>query len=257
MTNKIIHLIFGIVLSLCLTITGILFIIACWNIYSSGDHPFSPESVAAAFVYIRNPVFITLSIAVLGFLLDAIFPMEKKNSPPEKQYGIILQRLHRKLDLSSCTPAIQSEIAARRRERYAVHIVFLAVCAVCFGIFLGYAVQPKHFDDMQINQSIVKAMVWFFPCLALPFGFGLFNYYFSRCSIQKEIQLVRQAIAETDPVPAAETVAAPARLPVARLVSWGILLLAVGCFLYGLLNGGTVDVLTKAVNICTECVGLG
>ena len=255
MTNKTIHLIFGIVISLCLTITGVLFINACWNIYRSGDHPFSPESVAAAFVSVRIPVYITLCLAILGFLLDAFFPLEKKNSPPEKQYGIILQRLHKKLDLGSCDPATQNKIAACRRERFVVHIAFIAVCAVCFGIFLGYAVQPKHFDDMQINQSIVKAMVWFFPCLALPFGFGLFDHYFSRYSIQKEIQLVRQANAEAAPVSAAVT--APAKLPVARLVSWGILLLAVGCFLYGLLNGGTVDVLTKAVNICTECVGLG
>lgn len=255
MTKKRIHFLYGIVLSILLAISGILLITGCWQIYFSGDHPFSPESVAAAFVYIRIPVFVTLGFAILGFLLDAFFPLEKKNSPPEKQYGIILQRLHKKLDLSSCDPATQNKIAARRRERYAVHIVFMAVCAVCFGIFLGYAVQPKHFDDMQINQSIVKAMVWFFPCLALPFGFGLFDHYFSRYSIQKEIQLVRQANAEAAPVSAAVT--APAKLPVARLVSWGILLLAVGCFLYGLLNGGTVDVLTKAVNICTECVGLG
>ncbi|MBQ9859332.1 MAG: thioredoxin [Clostridia bacterium] len=36
-------------------------------------------------------------------------------------------------------------------------------------------------------------------------------------------------------------------------------LLAVGLFLliYGFATGGIADVLTKAVNICTECIGLG
>ena len=35
--------------------------------------------------------------------------------------------------------------------------------------------------------------------------------------------------------------------------------LCVGLFLliYGFISGGTVDVLTKAINICTECIGLG
>lgn len=26
---------------------------------------------------------------------------------------------------------------------------------------------------------------------------------------------------------------------------------------YGVANGGAMDVLTKAINICTECIGLG
>ena len=33
--------------------------------------------------------------------------------------------------------------------------------------------------------------------------------------------------------------------------------MAVGLLLYGFFAGGTADVLTKAVNICTECIGLG
>jgi len=32
---------------------------------------------------------------------------------------------------------------------------------------------------------------------------------------------------------------------------------AVVLLVYGYLAGGTADVLTKAINICTECVGLG
>ncbi|MBR2311262.1 MAG: thioredoxin [Oscillospiraceae bacterium] len=36
-----------------------------------------------------------------------------------------------------------------------------------------------------------------------------------------------------------------------------MLCVAVVCILVGYFSGGTEDVLTKAVNICTECVGLG
>ena len=36
-----------------------------------------------------------------------------------------------------------------------------------------------------------------------------------------------------------------------------ILAVAVSILIYGYMNGGTADVLTKAINICTECVGLG
>ncbi len=38
---------------------------------------------------------------------------------------------------------------------------------------------------------------------------------------------------------------------------WLILILAAGLIAAGILNGGLKDVLIKAINICTECIGLG
>ena len=35
------------------------------------------------------------------------------------------------------------------------------------------------------------------------------------------------------------------------------LLIGIGILIYGFASGGTRDVMTKAVNICTECIGLG
>lgn len=36
-----------------------------------------------------------------------------------------------------------------------------------------------------------------------------------------------------------------------------LILLAIALIAIGVLNGGARDVLVKAVNICTECIGLG
>ena len=36
-----------------------------------------------------------------------------------------------------------------------------------------------------------------------------------------------------------------------------LLLIAVGFISWGVFNGGLYDVLVKAINICTECIGLG
>lgn len=47
---------------------------------------------------------------------------------------------------------------------------------------------------------------------------------------------------------------APRRMGAARVV---IALAAVILIVLGVLNGGMRDVLVKAVNICTECIGLG
>lgn len=42
-----------------------------------------------------------------------------------------------------------------------------------------------------------------------------------------------------------------------RLLRWGLLALALGLILLGVLNGGARSVLAKAVKICSECIGLG
>ena len=36
-----------------------------------------------------------------------------------------------------------------------------------------------------------------------------------------------------------------------------VLIAAVLLIIAGIVNGGALDVLVKAINICTECVGLG
>ncbi len=36
-----------------------------------------------------------------------------------------------------------------------------------------------------------------------------------------------------------------------------VLLLSAALLLAGILNGGALDVLAKAINICSECIGLG
>ncbi len=56
------------------------------------------------------------------------------------------------------------------------------------------------------------------------------------------------------PAAKAETAPAPLRL---LSVKTALLCLAIILLLFGFFTGGTMDVLTKAVNICTECVGLG
>lgn len=44
------------------------------------------------------------------------------------------------------------------------------------------------------------------------------------------------------------------RLPAIRIVLFGVAVLFI---VLGVMNGGWYDVLVKAINICTECIGLG
>ena len=42
-----------------------------------------------------------------------------------------------------------------------------------------------------------------------------------------------------------------------KYVRWGVLAVALALTVTGILTGGFQDVLTKAINLCSECIGLG
>ena len=91
------------------------------------------------------------------------------------------------------------------------------------------------------------------PCTVIPFGYAVFTAYKCKASILREIELLKSVGGNRAPV-SAETKNYDKMTTAAR---WAVLAVALAIFVYGYLAGGTADVLTKAINICTECVGLG
>ena len=258
MTKRRIHLIYSIVLSAVTVIAGICLIMACIGIYNSGDRPFSREAVAAAFSGIAVPVYLFLALVIGGFILDGFWPGEKRKQSVEKQYGVILRKLHRKLDLNSCDSALRTSILVQQKRRKLHKIVCAVLLVIGSTIFLSYGMNSSNFHQTQINDSMVSAMKLFFPCLAVPFAYAVFCAYYGKASMKKEIELVKQAIAGGSQAVAPKAAVQPKdhskQLLIARCVLLGIGVVILVC---GFIAGGTKDVLTKAINICTECVGLG
>ena len=258
MTKKRIRLIYRILLSASLVVSGVLLMVACVGIYRSGDSPFSRESVAAAFRTIAIPVYISLALLIGGFILEILFFQDSGKLIPEKQHDAILRRLSKKLDVQSCDPAILRGILAQQKKRKMLQITSLGILAVCSVVFLIYGLNIRNFPLNDATGSVQKSMWLFLPCLAVPFGFSVFAAYAKKVSICKEIDLAKEAIAKgftaetTKEEPAPKTSEKPM-----QIAKYAILFVAVGILIYGFLLGGTKDVLTKAINICTECVGLG
>ena len=250
MTKKRIHTLYGWVLTLGLLVAGALLIHSCVSIYQLGGRPFSPETVAVAFSRISVPVYICLGLILGGWLLQLCIPVEKKNSVTPF-YPMQLARLSEKLDLNQTDAALRQQILTLRNKRRTQAILTLVILILCSIIFLSYGLNPANFHQSEINASMAAAMLLFFPCLAVPFVIGILATYYCLALTKKEIALTRQALKEAsiEPAPKKE-----GRLLWVRL---GLLCLGLFLLCYGFFTGGTADVLTKAINICTECVGLG
>lgn len=245
-----IRFIYGAVTGCSCIWAGFCLIAGAVGIYRSGERPYTREAVATAFQGISVFVYIALALVVLGFLLSLFLPAtsEKGQLPPGH---MTLHRLHRKLDVSQ-SPSLAADIAALQRKRRLHQSITGALLGIGSVIFLIYACNGSNFHPQDINGSVAKAVILLLLCLSIPACYGIFAKYAVQRAEAEEIHLLlKYGVKRTDPLTAQKHDRA---LLAIRLV---LLTVAVGITLYGLLCGGTLDVLTKAVNICTECIGLG
>ena len=101
-TKKIVYLVYGILLSLLLVVSGILLMISCYEIYSMGDHPFTPDSISAAFSKIQVILYVTIGGVVIGGLLKIFLPLDEPKLKANISHATTLKRLEEKYDLSVC-----------------------------------------------------------------------------------------------------------------------------------------------------------
>lgn len=255
-TARIIRFAIGIVLSVLLVITGLLFILACIAIYQSGPRPFTPENIGTHFATIQIPVYITLAALVIGILLRLFIPREEKNERIVPNRRAILQRFERRIDTTDpqYTEAAQREIRFRKILRFSAPIL----CALAALPALIYVLSFNHFT-MDYNASVIEAMPYLLSSSTLAVAIATAYLILIDRSYKRQAESARQlfpkykdARATLASLPEKKT----RRLPVGG-IRIGIIAIAVVLLVLGILNGGMADVLDKAINICTECIGLG
>lgn len=248
-----IYILFNWLLTVAIIAAGVCLMAACLRIYhSGGEQIYTPEKVAAAFAPIAVPVYICLGLIVVSFVLPLILKRTEGKAPRTKDLAMELKRLRLTRDPKQADNEKQSELRQLRRGRLALRLVCTVLCIFFFGLFLFFALVNSAFypDAADATAYIKSLMPTFSPCITLCFGCGILAASLQRRMDEKQIAILKQC-------PPLTQKAAPKKdrfTPVFRYVVLGLALVAM---VYGLATGGWQDVLTKAVNICTECVGLG
>lgn len=258
--NNRIYKLYGIVTGVSAVIAGICLIAACLHIYRSGvaadaAQIYTRQIVAESFAKIAVPVYTCLILVLGGMVLKLVLPVENAKVKPEKNLPLILRKLQEKTDLASCSEELRNAIAKEQKRRKDLAFLTTFAQALAYVHFWDYATDSEHWGANS-TPSMVTAVTVLLIFLAIPFAFAVFTAYRCRKSMNKEIELMRQAAAQAPKAAEKAEVKIPSRKPVniARIV---ILAAAVVLVVLGACNEGTKDILTKAVNICTECVGLG
>ncbi len=239
----------GAATAAALAVSAVCLGAACIGIYRTGE--FTPQAVTAAFQPIAPVIYLSLALCAAGLAMHIFLPEQPPRPKAFRGTAQILKKYRRSADLDSCEPSLREGVEAQRllqRRLLGIRATVLAVLGIAF---LSYALNPGHFHDSQINASMIRAMALALPCLLLGLALSLYLDRRRERSMEAELALLKQA------PKAASAAAQPVPTASRPWLRWALLTLSAAALVYGCLTGGTLDVLTKAVNICTECVGLG
>jgi hypothetical protein len=238
---------------------GALFILQVWRVFLV-DGAFTAQNVAARFWEIAAFFFLWILLIGAVGVLECLFPQK--------------EQVRAVIDLRLTLSKLKARLSENERGRYAFTVRFAAWCVfflaagVCAAMVAGYLLSPAYkqaanagfFAEHGEAERLVRSLPYLFGAIALAVGV----VYFEEEQLKKELAFVKMQIAENAKKGVAlrggaleckkDNAASGKAVLIARCIVGGVALL---CIVSGIFNGGMADVLGKAVNICTQCIGLG
>ncbi|MBQ2716925.1 MAG: hypothetical protein IJF21_09005 [Clostridia bacterium] len=248
---RLIHTVCGCVISAALIVATVCLILSAHTIYTSGDSPYTPESIGAEYDKIAIPLWVAISAVFAGIILNIALPMPKSKAKAIKDPFIKLRILQKKLPEGISHDGIA-------RQRY-VRKAYRAVCALlCAIAFIPAIITLCDYDSFTVD-NLTPALLRVVGMLAIGAvisGVLLFALsVIERRSAEREIEWTKVAISEgkkSDQIGTKNDTENTKKI--VRLVLVGV---ACALIVIGLTQDGFYDVLQKAIRICTECIGLG
>lgn len=252
--------IYRIVLACLTVIVGVLFLYQLLGIYfreAVGD-TYTRELVIQKLTEILAPIIVWITLIVIGGIFWLAYPDGEPN--PKRDDVYILNRMKKRIPLFVDDGKNEIENKLKQEEENVKLVKIISLClTIAFCVyFLVYMFLPSSFTDKTYaNEEVAKMLIFILPVLALIFGVNIFAGYYELSSAKRQIPLVKALTAGQKAVTETEVVNENKEVLIIKVTRLAVLLLGVTLIVLGVLNGGMKDVLIKAINICTECIGLG
>jgi hypothetical protein len=141
---------------------------------------------------------------------------------------------------------------ARKEVQLRKKICFAAggVVVLCAGLCLAYLMNRENFVSWDLEMVMGQMLLHTLPWIVAAFCAVMAASTLCRRSMEREIGILKGCKGTGS----AQIPQKKSALPAVRLVLYALALILI---VLGIRNGGMRDVLIKAINICTECIGLG
>lgn len=235
---KKIHLIYSLMVSALIVIMAVALIVSCISIYRSGDRPFTREVVAAALGSLAIPGLVCLAAVAGGIALHIALPLDDARIKARRNNAETLARY--------------GMTGSKEQKKRRTYKIITAAAAALLAVYpIIYYCDSSHFGIKDLSGDVVRAI---FVAL-IPAALALTAVYLCRLACEKSIdrEIAEARAMGLKPAKPVER-GSGKRITVIRTVIFAaaVILLALG-----IANQGYADLLSKAIKICTECIGLG
>ena len=240
-------------LSAATVLMAALLIWQCVTIYHEGIAPenmgenglrihdiYSREIVTAHFASIAWSVWVFLALLAANIIAGKPKQKESLRAPVENQLLMLRARTEE-----------TDEIRKVKKQRIGVWCGAAILCLICGGMAGRFLLDWSNFASRDLEVVVRQMAIDTFPWIGLAFILLMAAEQWNFRLLMKELELRRSAPKRKPDAAASEKTTGR---NVIRVI---IAAAAVALIALGVMNGGMFDVLVKAINICTECIGLG
>ncbi len=254
--NNVIHLVSKTLTLSLAVLSAILMMAECISIYEGGEY--TRALVAESFGRIAIPCYAFIVSALVGFIIDEAVPADIKKEKSKRSNAVLLRNLVKKIDADTLTvndaETVKKE-QAKRRFHTSLSVALLVLGSLCFVLYLVFGnAFPKESINGEVIRAVIVASLTLLPSLVYTFVL----YYVCEKSCGIELAVYKNALASGSCSRKTEEKTQEKKCKCKQYRATLIVaVVSVILIVAGLTYGGTSDVITKAVNICTECIGLG
>ncbi len=255
--------IYNIVFTIFSIVLGIIFILFSYTILIKGknavkENPlytiYNIEIVKTYLNILIAPFILWILVIISGIVIKHVFKIEDKENINQMSkidtYNVLCKKIKYVNDKS-----VLKDINKERKNRL---IIFISVSIIALLLMIfpaRYLFTKANFPGENTNNEIKRMVLNVLPFIVLNFIlYGGYIYYYLR-SVNKETALIRDIIKHAEFQQNVSTNNNNEQLYI-NIVRAVVFVTSITFIVIGIFNGGYKNVLVKAINICTECIGL-
>ncbi len=212
---------------------------------AAGEDCFSREKVSARLSAL-SPLFLAAALSSCAGLFIGAGTRKQMQADAEIVRDLIIRR----------RVSLSAEMRAEEKKQKKLRLAGIVGAAVCFVPAAVYLSVGSHFEGPDPEKVVGEALLHILPWTVIGLGFPAAAETLREKSLVREVRAAK-ALPKAEHAAYAGSVRGGEVSGNVFFVRAVLLVLGAGLLVHGIFNGSMRDVLTKAIHICTECIGLG
>lgn len=245
--------IFNLIVSIQTILMGLFFIIQILRIYYGNEATFTREICKQYLLQILPVFIIWCGLIIISFVY---FKNIKTNENVKTTSITKLYNLEKicSIDNENMKDEYLFLTQEKNKRKKALLICFI-ITIICIIMGLLYLINPKHFISTgDLTAQAIAMATHLLPWCIISFASFIIYVFYQEKSAKKSIDIIKQIIKNNGKKQTNYIKDYTRKINIARSV---IIFIALILIIVGIIDGSVNSVLLKAINICTECIGLG